>query len=1158
MNKLFTKIATLSVGLAMAIGVGVAASVGRTAKSVKAADTTIDLTAQGFSNQQEVTDVTSGTITLTFAKASGSNAPKYYTSGASVRTYASNTLTVATSGSDSITQIVFTLGGTTTATPTANTGTYNSSTKTWTGSASSVTFTNAASGQYHYKTVAVTTGGGGGVDPVLTGITISGEQTTYTVGDEFVKPTVTAHYDDDSSTDVTSSASFSGYNMGVAGEYTVTVSYGGKSTTYDITVNDVEPEGEVLYSATFTEVETHSYTQNKTFTLNEKSWTASVSQVNSSIFYLGCNSTHTAKGILNDNESFSDVVTVLSSVDTPYGNAYTTAHAYAMRFDHSYENVGSIEFVWSGGNNAFQVYLFGDRGSGLESLAHVNYATSGATTAGSIKWTAEAYGEDFSSIIIVARPGATGSTAKDKTIRPATFKIIEGESPSLIDTAIYDSSKEEGPFEVVVGNTLPLFYYDLSVDNYIEDATWVSSDPTVFAASGQTSDNWYFHGIGLKEGQVTMTASKSGYKVAQAIVNVVPDPTLPEMEIWDTSGKVPASTGLRYSSTEGIYKFTARDVNDTSVQVSDAVWESSDTTVATVTSNAGQCSLTTLKPGSFNLTATSSSHQSVTIELAVVKGYLQELSYDGNPTKTSYTDSESWSAAGLTITALYNTGWEEDVTSLVSWTYDPATPTVGVTSLTYTATYEDVASASIESVTTAPFAVTVTHPHAGTADDPFTVAEALAKAAEIGPVGSSGQGPWVTTGIISRVTSAPAATYWNATYYISDDGSQTNELQVYRGYYLDNAKFDAETALLLTAGKVVTVTGNLTGSYGSEYCQGNYLLDIHSPSTGDIDVTFEPELNIELGDSGTFTASTDATSPVYTWSVEDSSILSVDASTGDFEGLKLGTTKVTVNVSAVEGNGEASAFITVNGADTYTIEEANEIAAGEPSGTTTSYYIYVEGYVSLFNSDGQSAGNERAFDISNYDENESIMVFVGKSGYSSFISGMKLGDYVRVKAYVQNYGGKYELTTPTKVESYYSDVSFAYELLELTDAVCKDYDGVTDNKEALEAVWETLVDSSHYGALTSEQIENLVDADASESGTTIQKAMARYDYLVGKYKLDNFISGRTPVVFANQPIQTSNNSINTNFAMIAVIVVAVTSLSAIGVLLVVKKRKYHN
>ncbi len=119
-------------------------------------DVTIDLTAQGFSNQQEVTTVTQGSFTLTFDQASGTNPPKYYTSGTSVRTYANNTLTVETSGSDKITKIVFTLGTTTSATPSVDTGSYDSSSKTWTGSATSITFTNASSGQYHYKTVTIT------------------------------------------------------------------------------------------------------------------------------------------------------------------------------------------------------------------------------------------------------------------------------------------------------------------------------------------------------------------------------------------------------------------------------------------------------------------------------------------------------------------------------------------------------------------------------------------------------------------------------------------------------------------------------------------------------------------------------------------------------------------------------------------------------------------------------------------------------------------------------------------------------------------------------------------------------------------------------------------------------------------------------------------
>lgn len=119
----------------------------------------IDLTDQGFSNGDGVTNVNGTVVSLAFDKSSGSNAPKYYTSGTSVRTYANNTLTVSVGAGKTITKIEFTLGSTKTATISASTGTLgdiSGSSRTWTGSSNSVVFTNGASGQMHYQKVKVT------------------------------------------------------------------------------------------------------------------------------------------------------------------------------------------------------------------------------------------------------------------------------------------------------------------------------------------------------------------------------------------------------------------------------------------------------------------------------------------------------------------------------------------------------------------------------------------------------------------------------------------------------------------------------------------------------------------------------------------------------------------------------------------------------------------------------------------------------------------------------------------------------------------------------------------------------------------------------------------------------------------------------------------
>lgn len=1047
MNKFFTKVASLCVGLAMAAGVGIA--VGATkASEVKAADATIDLTAQGFTNQQEVTEVTSGTFKLLFAKASGSNPPKYYTSGTSVRTYANNTLTVSTSGANNITEIVFTLGGTTSATPTANTGTYNSSSKTWTGSAKSITFTNASSGQYHYKTVAITTGGGGEEDPVLQSIAISNEKTAYNVGDDFVKPTVTATYDKGEPQDVTSSATCTGYNMGVAGDYTVTVSYGGKTTTYDITVSDPTPVGDLLYSCSFTDVATHSYTQDKEFTLNSKGWVASVSQVSGGVFYLGCNSTHAAKGVLNNNSNFSDVVSVLSEADSTYGNSVSTAHAYAMRFANAYDSVGSVEFTWAGGNNAFQVYIFGDRGNGLESLAHTDYATSGTSVSGSVKWTASELAEDFTEFVLVARPGASGSTATSKTLRAATFKIFEGES--------VDPEKETLVVKL----------------NQIQE-------------SPQT---------------------------------------------------------LNYSQNIGLFY-----ANDSEGEVQ-ATWSSSNTSIFTVTANSsGIATVHAVKGGTANLIASADGYNDGIFVITIDVGEVDEIVITGSMSKTSYTTNDDWSPDGFIVTATYSTNYQEVIpNNNVSWNYNPAKPADGVTSVVATATYSGQSDNSVAQ------AVTVTVSHAGTAADPFTVVEALAKANEIGTVGNKGQGPWVTRGVISRVTSAPAATYWNATYYISDDGKQANELQVYRGFYLNNAQFDAETALLLVPGATVVVTGNLTGSYGCEYCQGNYLLDIQQPESGDIDVTFAPSItSYEIGAQGTFTASSETSGVTYTWAVDESSVLSVDPSTGDFEALGLGVARVTVTATLNDKQGTAFADITVNGDSYVTVDQAIAIAESLPSGHTTSYYIYVEGFVKEF-ATSMSSGNEpRAFDISNKAQTKSIMVYTNVNPYEDFISGLSLGDCVRVKANVQNYQGTFELTSPEREYTEKTSISFAYELLSQTDAVCKDYDGVTDNTDDIEAFWDDL--NTLFTGLNDAQKADLVDPTSRGCGETVLNAVARYDYLVAKYGLDNFIAGRDPHLTGVH--QIADTTIESDSAMIVVVIAAVTSLASIAVLLVIKRRK---
>ena len=83
--------------------------------------------------------------------------------------------------------------------------------------------------------------------PTLSSIELSNIKSTYEIGEEFVKPTVTAIYSDDSTKDVTNDATFSGFNSQQEGRITIEVSYVERGVTRNATfyvkINGIAPSG---------------------------------------------------------------------------------------------------------------------------------------------------------------------------------------------------------------------------------------------------------------------------------------------------------------------------------------------------------------------------------------------------------------------------------------------------------------------------------------------------------------------------------------------------------------------------------------------------------------------------------------------------------------------------------------------------------------------------------------------------------------------------------------------------------------------------------------------------------------------------------------------------------------------------------------------------
>ena len=436
----------------------------------------------------------------------------------------------------------------------------------------------------------------------------------------------------------------------------------------------------------------------------------------------------------------------------------------------------------------------------------------------------------------------------------------------------------------------------------------------------------------------------------------------------------------------------------------------------------------------------------------------------------------------------------------------------------------------------------------GSEDDPFTVAEGIAKAIEIGTTAS---GPWVTKGIICKKT-AWDSRYTNVTYWISDDGTESNTIQCFRGKYLNGANVTADNEGEFAVGKIVTVTGNLLNYNGNtpEYAANNYPLSIETPSSGDVDVVFTPETSIEVSDTGTFTATSETAGVVFTWAVDKPEVLSVDETTGEYEALAYGSAKVTVTATAGDKTGTAFAVIVVNGSSLNFLDvtDAIDIASKLESGKTTEYYVCFAGYVREF-ATSEKDGKPRAFDIQNEKQDASIMVYTNIDPYEAFVDGLQLGSLVRVKANIQNYNGTYELVSPVRLYTEYVAMTFAYELLDETDKVCKDYDDVTNNHDAIEAIWTAM--KPKYEALHDAQKNRLVNPSLYGVGETIVNAMERYDYLTGKYDLENFITGRTPVVFSNVNSQFSEN----NNSSTIIIVIASISVLSFGLALALRKKR---
>lgn len=110
----------------------------------------------------------------------------------------------------------------------------------------------------------------------------------------------------------------------------------------------------------------------------------------------------------------------------------------------------------------------------------------------------------------------------------------------------------------------------------------------------------------------------------------------------------------------------------------------------------------------------------------------------------------------------------------------------------------------------------------GTAESPFNVERALSM---IEQNAYDAAQEYYVSGIISSIKEVDTGSYGNATYNISDNGQDTNFLNIFRGYYIGGEKFTSSDQIKV--GQQVVVAGTLT-LYGTtpEMNKGNQIISI--------------------------------------------------------------------------------------------------------------------------------------------------------------------------------------------------------------------------------------------------------------------------------------------------------------------------------------------
>ena len=295
----------------------------------------------------------------------------------------------------------------------------------------------------------------------------------------------------------------------------------------------------------------------------------------------------------------------------------------------------------------------------------------------------------------------------------------------------------------------------------------------------------------------------------------------------------------------------------------------------------------------------------------------------------------------------------------------------------------------------------------GSVNNPYTVAQAIANTPSSGNVYIQGVvSSFYNTSIVGDGT--------NYRYYISDDGSTTTQLLVYKGKGLNQATFTSADDLLV--GDEVVIYGSLiTYQNAPEVAANNYIVslvrpvqDVATPTFSVAAGTYASAQEVEIS------CETDGATIYYTLNGTEPT----DASTLYNGALSIETT---TTVKAIAYKNTANSYVAtatyhICSAETpYTVAQA--LAFNEYPTST----IWVHGIVSTAPTTAPSSGQLKYYISDNGEATNELYIYNGKGLNNNAFTAqddIQVGDIVTITGVVKDYQGTLEFDSGNYLTSF--------------------------------------------------------------------------------------------------------------------------------------------